>query len=325
MPAGLRRGAPAELPEVAEVDVVRHYTQLSRQNFGVDVGTYPLGSCTMKYNPKITEAISRLPGFAGLHPLLPQLRRGGLLAQGALRVLYELEQLLCAITGMSAFTLQPLAGAHGELTGVMLIAAYHRDRGRKRSLILVPDSAHGTNPASAATAGFEVVTVPGKDGIMDPAAFKEKLSDQVAGVMMTNPSTVGLFESHIAEIAEAAHAAGALMYYDGANLNAIMGYAKPAEMGFDLVHLNLHKTFATPTARRPRAGPVGVVERLVPYLPISGWRCGRTAPSSSTTTMPSPSATWPPSTATSGSASRPTPTSWPWGGRDSRRSASTRY
>ncbi|MCB2227980.1 MAG: aminomethyl-transferring glycine dehydrogenase subunit GcvPB [Desulfarculaceae bacterium] len=270
LPPELRRAQPAELPEVAEIDLVRHYTQLSRMNFGVDVGTYPLGSCTMKYNPKFTEVVSRLPGFAGLHPLLPQLRRGGLLAQGSLRVIHELEQLLNRITGMHAFTMQPLAGAHGELTGIMIMAAYHNDKGNQRSVVLVPDSAHGTNPASAAIAGYEVVTVPSKGGVMDPTAFKEKLSDQVAGVMMTNPNTVGLFNPHIAEIAEAAHRADALMYYDGANLNAIMGMAKPGEMGFDIVHLNLHKTFGTPHGGGgPGAGPVGVVEHLAEYLPIS--------------------------------------------------------
>ncbi len=270
LPLELCRSQAAELPEVAEIDVVRHFTNLSRLNFGVDVGPYPLGSCTMKYNPKFTEQAARLPGFAGLHPLLPQLRRGGLLAQGALRVLYECDRLLCEITGMAAFTMQPLAGAHGELTGIMLIAAYHQDKGNQRSIVLVPDSAHGTNPATAAIAGYEVVTVPSKDGVMDPAAFKEMLSEQVAGVMMTNPNTVGLFNPYIAEIAEAAHKADALLYYDGANLNAIMGYAKPADLGFDIVHLNLHKTFATPHGGGgPGAGPVGVVEKLVEYLPIS--------------------------------------------------------
>ena len=270
LPPELSRAEPPALPEVAEVDAVRHFTNLSRLNFGVDVGTYPLGSCTMKYNPKINELVARLPGFANLHPLLPQLRRGGLLAQGALRVLYECEQLLCEVTGMSAFTMQPLAGAHGELTGIMLIAAYHKDKGNKKSLILVPDSAHGTNPASAAIAGFDVVTVPSKNGVMDPAAFKAALSDQVAGVMMTNPNTVGLFNPYIREIADAAHQADALLYYDGANLNAIMGYAKPADLGFDIVHLNLHKTFATPHGGGgPGSGPVGVVDRLDEYLPIS--------------------------------------------------------
>jgi glycine dehydrogenase subunit 2 len=270
IPKHLQREQPAELPEVAEVDVVRHFTNLSRLNFGVDVGPYPLGSCTMKYNPKFTEDVARLPGMAHLHPLLPQLRRGGLLAQGALRVLYETEQLLCQITGMDAFTMQPLAGAHGELTGVMLMAAYHQDKKNQKSIILVPDSAHGTNPASAALAGYEVVTVPSKDGIMDPEAFQEMLSDQVAGVMMTNPNTLGLFNHHIKRIADMAHGVDALMYYDGANLNAIMGYAKPADLGFDIVHLNLHKTFGTPHGGGgPGSGPVGVVDRLAEYLPIS--------------------------------------------------------
>ncbi len=270
LPPELMRKDPAELPEVAEVEVMRHFTNLSRQNFGVEVGTYPLGSCTMKYNPKFTEQAARLPGFVGLHPLLPQLRRGGLLTQGALRVLYDCERLLAEITGMSAFTMQPLAGAHGELTGIMLMAAYHRDKGNKKSIVLVPDSAHGTNPASAAIAGYEVVTVPSKDGVMDPAAFKEMLSEEVAGVMMTNPNTLGLFNPYIAEIAEAAHEVDALLYYDGANLNAIMGYAKPADLGFDIVHLNLHKTFGTPHGGGgPGSGPVGVVDKLLDYLPVS--------------------------------------------------------
>jgi glycine dehydrogenase subunit 2 len=224
----------------------------------------------MKYNPKFTEDIARLPGFAGLHPLLPQLRRGGLLAQGALEVLYEIEQLLCAITGMQAYTMQPLAGAHGELTGLMLMAAYHRHQGNQRSLVLVPDSAHGTNPASAAIAGYQVRTVPSKDGVMDFEAFMAMLDDSVAGVMMTNPNTLGLFEPDIKRISDAAHDVDALMYYDGANLNAILGIAKPADLGFDIVHLNLHKTFATPHGGGgPGSGPVGVVERLQKFLPIS--------------------------------------------------------
>ncbi|MBI5524500.1 MAG: aminomethyl-transferring glycine dehydrogenase subunit GcvPB [Desulfarculus sp.] len=266
----LLREKPAELPEVAEIDVVRHFTNLSRQNFGVDVGPYPLGSCTMKYNPKFTEDIARLPGFAGLHPMLPQLRRGGLLAQGALEVLHEMEQLLCAITGMRAYTMQPLAGAHGELTGLMLMAAYHRHRGNHKSLVLVPDSAHGTNPASAAIAGYSVRTVPSRDGVMDFEAYRAMLGPEVAGVMMTNPNTLGLFEPDIKRISEAAHAVDALMYYDGANLNAILGIAKPADLGFDIVHLNLHKTFATPHGGGgPGSGPVGVVAKLEPFLPIS--------------------------------------------------------
>ncbi len=270
IPPELRRAAAAALPQLSEVEVIRHFTGLSRKNFGVDVGFYPLGSCTMKYNPKFTEAAAALPGFANLHPLLPQLRRGGLLTQGALAVLYETEQLLCTITGMAAFTLQPLAGAHGELTGIMLMAAYHGHKGNEKSIVLVPDSAHGTNPASAAMAGYEVVPVPSKEGVMDPAAFEEKLSDKVAGVMMTCPNTLGLFNPHVKRIAEAAHGVDALMYYDGANLNAILGYAKPAELGFDIVHLNLHKTFGTPHGGGgPGAGPVGVMDSLVDFLPIS--------------------------------------------------------
>ncbi len=270
LPAELSRSRPAELPEMAEVDVVRHFTNLSRLNFGVDVGTYPLGSCTMKYNPKFTEEMVRLPGFAQLHPLLPQLRRGGLLAQGALQVLYDTEQLLGRITGMDAFTLQPLAGAHGELTGLMLMAAYHRDRGNDKSIILAPDESHGTNPASAAIAGYEVVPVPTVKGIMTPETFEARLNDRVAGVMMTNPNTLGLFNPYIKQIADAAHRVDALMYYDGANLNAILGRAKPADLGFDIVHLNLHKTFGTPHGGGgPGAGPVGVVEKLAEYLPVS--------------------------------------------------------
>lgn len=270
LPEALTRKKPASLPEMAEVDVVRHFTNLSRLNFGVDVGPYPLGSCTMKYNPKFTEELARLPGFALLHPLLPQLRRGGLLTQGALQVLYEMEQLLCRITGMEAFTMQPLAGSHGELTGMMLIAAYHRERGNKKSVVLIPGSAHGTNPASAAIAGYEVVTVPTEKGIMHPEAFEAMLDRQVAGVMMTNPNTLGLFNPYVKQIAEAAHSVDALMYYDGANLNAILGQAKPADLGFDIVHLNLHKTFGTPHGGGgPGSGPVGVVEKLEKFLPIS--------------------------------------------------------
>jgi glycine dehydrogenase subunit 2 len=270
IPEKLRRARPANLPELAEVDVVRHFVGLSRLNYGVDTGFYPLGSCTMKYNPKFTEAAARLPGFAGLHPFLPQLKGGAAKVQGALAVLSETERLLCEITGLAAFTLQPLAGAHGELTGIMLMAAYHKAKGNQKSLVLVPDSAHGTNPASAAMAGYQVVSVPSQGGVIDLAAFEKALTPQVAGVMMTCPNTVGLFEPDIKGLADLAHRVDALMYYDGANLNAILGYAKPGELGFDIVHLNLHKTFATPHGGGgPGAGPVGVVERLKDYLPIS--------------------------------------------------------
>ncbi|SDN96211.1 glycine dehydrogenase subunit 2 [Desulfonauticus submarinus] len=265
----LRKQKPL-LPEVSELDVIRHYTLLSRKNFGVDSNFYPLGSCTMKYNPKFMEEIANLPGFTDLHPLIPQLKTAGLYTQGALEVLYETEQLLCEITGMDAFTLQPLAGAHGELTGVMLIAAYHKHKGNKKTKIIVPDSAHGTNPASAAIAGYKVVSIKSKNGIIDPKALKEVLDEEVAGIMMTCPNTLGLFETHLAEIVELIHSVDGLLYYDGANLNAIMGKMKVGEVGFDVVHLNLHKTFATPHGGGgPGSGPVGVNKKLEPFLPIS--------------------------------------------------------
>ncbi len=265
------RQRPAELPETPELEVVRHFTNLSRQNFSVDTHFYPLGSCTMKYNPKACEAVAALPGFLQIHPLWPQLRGGGQLTQGVLRLLYETERLLSELTGMAEFTLQPLAGAHGELTGAMMMAAYHRHRGNRKTHVLIPDSAHGTNPASAALAGFEVESVPSNArGTLDVDRLRKAVNDQTAGIMMTNPNTLGLFEPEVRAIAEIIHAVDGLMYYDGANFNAIMGRCKPAEMGFDLCHLNLHKTFATPHGGGgPGAGPVGVVPRLQPYLPIS--------------------------------------------------------
>jgi len=267
----LLRVAPAELPEVSELDVVRHFTRLSKLNFGVDTHFYPLGSCTMKYNPKLGEQVALFPGFANLHPLLPQLRGGGLLTQGALAVLYECDLLLREITGMARFTLQPLAGAHGELTGIMIMAAYHRQSGARKTKVLVPDSSHGTNPASATIAGYSVVSVPSdKRGRVDLSALKAMLDDEVAGMMMTCPNTLGLFEEDIAAISRCVHEVGGLMYYDGANLNAIMGKCRPGDIGFDIVHLNLHKTFATPHgAGGPGAGPVGVSAELAKYLPIS--------------------------------------------------------
>ncbi len=265
------REAPPALPEASELEVVRHFTNLSRRNFSVDTNFYPLGSCTMKYNPKACEAAAALPGFAQIHPLWPQLSHGGRLTQGALRLLYETERLLSEITGMREFTLQPLAGAHGELTGAMIMAAWQRDQGRQKKQILIPDSAHGTNPASAALAGFEVVTIPSNArGTVDVEALKAALNEHTAGMMMTNPNTLGLFEPDVEQIAGLVHDAGGLMYYDGANFNAILGRCKPADMGFDVCHLNLHKTFSTPHGGGgPGAGPVGVVERLRPYLPIS--------------------------------------------------------
>ncbi len=265
------RDRSAELPELSELDVVRHFTELSRRNFGVDTSFYPLGSCTMKYNPKVAELIAAFPGFADLHPLLPQLRMGGILTQGALQVLYEMDMLLREITGMAAFTMQPLAGAHGELTGIMMMAAYHRDRENCKTTVLIPDSAHGTNPASAAIAGYTVQSVPSDtDGLMDAEALKRMLNDKVAGLMLTCPNTLGLFNPHVKEICDLVHSVDGLAYYDGANLNAIVGRVKPADLGFDIVHLNLHKTFATPHGSGgPGAGPVGVVEKLSDFLPVS--------------------------------------------------------
>ena len=271
IPKELLRDTPPALPEASELDVVRHFNALSRRNHGVDTNFYPLGSCTMKYNPKLSEEVVRYRGFAELHPLLPQLRMGGMLTQGALSVIYETERLLSEITGMAEFTMQPLAGAHGELTGVMLIAAYHRDRGNKKTKVLAPDAAHGTNPASAAIAGYSVLSVPSdKRGRMDMDAFRAMLDDEVAAVMLTNPNTHGLFDENIAEIARLTHEKDGLMYYDGANLNAVLGRCRPGDMGFDVVHVNLHKTFATPHGGGgPGAGPVGVCDRLRDYLPIS--------------------------------------------------------
>ncbi|HPD46249.1 MAG TPA: aminomethyl-transferring glycine dehydrogenase subunit GcvPB [Anaerohalosphaeraceae bacterium] len=265
------RQRPAELPELSELDVVRHFTELSRRNFGVDTNLYPLGSCTMKYNPKVAERIASYPGFAHLHPLLPQLRMGGILTQGALEVLCEMERLLCEITGMAAFTMQPLAGAHGELTGIMMMAAYHRQRRNEKTTVLIPDSAHGTNPASAAIAGYTAESVPSdENGGMDVQALKKMLTDKVAGLMLTCPNTLGLFNPNVKQICDLIHSVDGLTYYDGANLNAIVGKVKPADLGFDIVHLNLHKTFATPHGSGgPGAGPVGVVEKLVEFLPVA--------------------------------------------------------
>ncbi len=265
------REKQAELPELSELDVVRHFTELSRRNFGVDTNFYPLGSCTMKYNPKVAERIASYPGFAHLHPLLPQLRMGGMLTQGVLQILYETDRFLREITGMAGFTMQPMAGAHGELTGIMIMAAYHADKGNKKSIVLIPDSAHGTNPASAAIAGYKTVSVPtGTNGVMEPDALKDFLDDSVAGLMLTCPNTLGLFNPHIQEICEMVHSVDGLAYYDGANLNAIVGKARPGDFGFDIVHLNLHKTFGTPHGGGgPGAGPVGVTERLLDFLPVS--------------------------------------------------------
>jgi len=263
IPASQLRGE-VPLPEVSEVDVVRHYTALSRMNFGVDTGFYPLGSCTMKYNPKVNEAIAGLPGFTSAHPYQPE----GL-SQGCLQILNELSADLAEITGMDAFTLQPAAGAQGELVGLMMAKAYFRKRGERRTKVLVPDSAHGTNPASAAVCGYEVVELPSDSrGCVDMSALREKATDDVAVLMLTNPNTLGLFEENMIEISEIIHDEGGLMYCDGANMNAILGIARPGDMGFDITHLNLHKTFSTPHGGGgPGSGPVGVKAPLAPFLP----------------------------------------------------------
>ncbi|MEI8011221.1 MAG: aminomethyl-transferring glycine dehydrogenase subunit GcvPB [Candidatus Omnitrophota bacterium] len=265
------RQAELLLPEVSELDVVRHFTRLSRLNFSLDANFYPLGSCTMKYNPKFTEKAAAMPGFADLHPLLPQLKGGERYVQGALEVLYDTERWLSEITGMKAFTLQPLAGAHGELTGIMLMAAYHKARGNKKKHIIVPDSAHGTNPASAAVAGYQIISVASdKKGGIDIEKLKAVLTVETAGLMMTCPDTHGVFNSSIGEISRLVHAVDGLMYYDGANLNATLGRCRPGDVGFDLVHLNLHKTFGTPHGGGgPGAGPVGVMGKLEKFLPVS--------------------------------------------------------
>jgi glycine dehydrogenase subunit 2 len=265
LPAGVLRAEAPALPQVSELDVVRHYTNLSQMNFGVDSGFYPLGSCTMKYNPKINEEIAAHPGFAGLHPLQPAST-----VQGALAVYYNLSKALSAITGMAEFTLNPFAGAHGELTGLMVIRQYHISRGdEKRTRIIVPDSAHGTNPASAAVCGLEIVQVKSNAmGLVDVEDLKPLLDDTIAGIMMTNPNTLGLFEKDIKEIATLVHECGGLLYYDGANMNPLVGMVRPGDMGFDVLHLNLHKTFSTPHGGGgPGAGPVGVAAHLAKHLP----------------------------------------------------------
>jgi glycine dehydrogenase subunit 2 len=265
IPGEYLRAMGARLPEVSEPELTRHYVNLSQLNYAVDTGFYPLGSCTMKYNPKIDEWAARLNGFAALHPLAPDE-----LAQGTLQLLWELEASLAEIGGMKAVTLQPAAGAQGELTGMLMVKAYHRHRGdTERTEVLVPDSSHGTNPATASMAGFKPVTIPSApDGGVDVQAFRSALGPKTAAIMITNPSTVGLFESRLCELLDAVHEVGALAYMDGANLNAIMGRFKPGEAGFDVMHINVHKTFSTPHGGGgPGAGPVGVGEKLLPFLP----------------------------------------------------------
>ncbi|MGI6239657.1 MAG: aminomethyl-transferring glycine dehydrogenase subunit GcvPB [Christensenellales bacterium] len=261
-----RKDAP-QLPELSEIDISRHYTRLARHTHGVNDGFYPLGSCTMKYNPRINEVIAALPGFADIHPLQPAHT-----VAGCREALALCEKYLCEITGMDAMSFQPAAGAHGELTGLMLIKAHHEARGEgHRTKIIVPDSAHGTNPASAAMVGYQVVDIPsGADGLVDLDALAGAVGADTAGLMLTNPNTVGLFEKDILKISQIVHDAGGLVYYDGANLNAVLGIARPGDMGFDVVHLNLHKTFSTPHGGGgPGSGPVGCKDFLKPYLPHS--------------------------------------------------------
>lgn len=265
LPENCRRKAELRLPRLSENDLSRHYAALLRRSFGVNDGFYPLGSCTMKYNPKVNEEIAALPGFTNMHPLQPAQT-----AQGCLKVLKLAEEFLCEITGMNHMTFQPAAGAHGEYTGLLLIKAYHRSRKDcKRTKIIVPDSAHGTNPASAAMAGFDVVNIPsGPDGCVDLEALKKAVGEDTAGLMLTNPNTLGLFDKNILEITRIVHEAGGLCFYDGANLNAVMGIARPGDMGFDVVHLNLHKTFSTPHGGGgPGGAAVGCKDFLEPFLP----------------------------------------------------------
>ena len=266
IPAAMRRQAPPALPEVSEMQVVRHYTRLSQKNFSIDTQFYPLGSCTMKYNPRGANELAMLPGFLGRHPEAPDGH-----SQGFLACMHDLQEILREVTGMCAVSLSPMAGAQGEFAGVAMIRAYHRSRGDDaRQEILVPDAAHGTNPASAVMCGYRVREIPtGDDGDIDLEALQAVLGPHTAGIMLTNPSTLGVFERHIGEIAGMVHDAGGLLYYDGANLNAILGKVRPGDMGFDVIHMNLHKTFSTPHGGGgPGAGPVGVSERLEPFLPL---------------------------------------------------------
>lgn len=265
LPEGMHRAEEAELPEVSELDIMRHYTALSNRNHGVDTGFYPLGSCTMKYNPKINESVARFPGFANIHPLQDESS-----VQGAMELMYDLQEHLIEITGMDEVTLQPAAGAHGEWTALMMIRAFHEANGdTQRTKVIVPDSAHGTNPASATVAGFETITVKSnEEGLVDLEDLRRVVGPDTAALMLTNPNTLGLFEETILELAEIIHGVGGKLYYDGANLNAVMSKARPGDMGFDCVHLNLHKTFTGPHGGGgPGSGPVGVKADLIPFLP----------------------------------------------------------
>lgn len=264
LPERFLRKSPAELPEVAEIDIVRHFTRLSQLNFSVDTNFYPLGSCTMKYNPKINEAVSSYEGFVNLHPYQNQEQ-----CQGILQILYEFERTLIGICGMDAFSLQPAAGAHGEFIGMLISRAYNVKEGRRRNKIIIPDSAHGTNPASASMCGFDIVEIKSNSqGLVDIEALKRIIDNDVSALMLTNPNTLGLFEKDILKIAEIVHDVNALLYLDGANMDAMLGIARPGDMGIDMLHLNLHKTFSTPHGGGgPGAGPLGVVKKLIPFLP----------------------------------------------------------
>jgi len=284
LPAGALRSTPPALPRLSEPELMRHYSRLGAMNYSISKNFYPLGSCTMKYNPVVNEIAASLPGFAWLHPYQPEDT-----VQGALELMWELERALCAVVGMDRMSLQPAAGAHGEWTGLRMIQAFHEDGGEERTEVLVPDSAHGTNPASAALCGFRVVEVKSApDGRVSLPDLEGKLSERTAAIMLTNPNTVGTFEKDILEIAEMVHSVGAKLYYDGANLNALMGICRPGDMGFDVVHLNLHKTFTTPHGGGgPGAGPVGVKRELEPFLPSPTvekddgiWRLDRQRPKS---------------------------------------------
>ncbi len=308
VPAGWLRHEPIPLTEVSERDLVAHVTRLTHRQYSVDLGAYPLGSCTMKYNPKLCDDAASLPGLTGVHPAAP-----AQCAQGWLELLWSLADTLCRITGMAAATLQPPAGAAGELTGLLLMRAYHESRGETRRQVIIPDSAHGTNPASVTLGGYQTVTVPSDQrGLVDLDALRARLSPDVAGIMLTNPNTLGLFEEDIAEIAAAVHEVGGLLYYDGANLNAILGVTRPGDMGFDIVHMNLHKTFAVPHGGGgPGAGPVAVSARLADFLPGPApgappgrqLHLGRRPPAASGGCTPGTATPWP--------WPGPGPTSWP--------------
>ena len=268
IPSKMQRGTPAQLPQIPEPRIIRHFTRLSQMNFSISSGTYPLGSCTMKYNPVINDWAASQPGLAWLHPL-----QDATMTQGALEMMWELEQWIAEITGMHAVTLQPAAGAHGEWTGVLMIREYHRNNTgntNQRNEMIIPDAAHGTNPASAAMAGYKILEIPSSsEGLIDLDSLKDAVGPNTAGLMLTNPNTIGVFEKDIKEIAATVHDAGGLLYYDGANLNAIMGITRPGDMGFDVVHVNLHKTMSTPHGGGgPGAGPVGVNEKLAEFLPV---------------------------------------------------------